>query len=96
MRSKELECDPNIQEVRDPILEDQDDESSSFDVQRENPVEHAELHVIGEPVELVDEPPTKWRSTWCQYVLRDVEKNGAPVGTSRECKQPDRFQDVLH
>ena len=63
--SKYLYCDPNIEEVEAPIEEDHDDDSSPSDVQRENPIEHAELPVIDELDELVDEPPTKRRSTWC-------------------------------
>ena len=64
-RSKELECDPETEEAEAPISEDHDDDSSPSDVQRENPIEHAELPVIDELDELVDEPPTKRRSTWC-------------------------------
>ena len=54
-------------------------------------MEHVELHVLDEPVELVDEPPAKGRSTWCRDVLRDAKKHGAPMGSSRECKQPNRY-----
>ena len=70
-------------------------DSFPFDVQRENPVEHIDLLVIDEPIELVDEPPTNRKSTWCRDVLRDVEKHGAPMGTSRECKQPDRYSGYV-
>ena len=40
------------------------DDSSPSDVEKENPAELENLPVIYEPVELVDEPPTKRRSTW--------------------------------
>ena len=63
--SKELECDPVTEEAEAPIEEDHDDDSSPSDVQRENPIEHAELPVIDELDELVDEPPTKRRPTGC-------------------------------
>ena len=41
-------------EVENPITEDHDDYFSPSDVHRENLAEHVELHVIDEPVELVD------------------------------------------
>ena len=56
-RSKEIECGPKTEEVKDIISEDHDDDSSPLNVQRENPIEHAELPIINEPIELVDEPP---------------------------------------
>ena len=90
-RSKEIECDLETEEAEAPILEDHDDDSSPYDAQRENLAEHAELPVIDEPVELVVEPLAKRRSTWCRYVLRDAEKHGAPVGTSRKHMHPDKY-----
>ena len=60
-RSKEIECDPETEEVEALILEDQDDDSFPSDVQRENPTDHACLLAIDEPIELVDEPPSKRR-----------------------------------
>ena len=54
---KDLECDPETKEVEDPISKDHDDDSSPSNVQRENPIEHVELPVINEQIELVDEPP---------------------------------------
>ena len=64
-QSKEIKCDPETEEDETPIEEDNNDDSSPSDIQRENPIEHAELPVIDELDELVDEPPTKRRSTWC-------------------------------
>ena len=63
--SKKLECDPETNETEITTSEDHDDDSFPFDVQRENPTEHAELPVIYEPIEVVDEPPAKRRSAWC-------------------------------
>ena len=68
-RSKELECDLETKEAEAPISKDHDDDSSPSDVYRENPRNHAELPAIDEPIELVDEPPTKRRSAWCRDVL---------------------------
>ena len=39
-RSKDLEYDPELEEDEHPILEDHDDDSSPFDVWRDNPIEH--------------------------------------------------------
>ena len=64
-RSKEIEFDPKAEEIVIPTLEDHEDDSSPSDVQRQNPVEHAKLPVIDEPVVLVDEPHVKRRLTWC-------------------------------
>ena len=86
---KEIECE--IEDHDSPILEDLDDDSSLFYVHRENPVDHSKLPVIDELVELVNEPPAKRRETWCRYVEKDVEKNGSPIGSTRDRKQPDRY-----
>ena len=40
-RSKELECDPETKKAEASISKDHDDDFSPFDVQRENPAEHA-------------------------------------------------------
>ena len=56
-QSKDIECGPKTEEVKAVISEDHDDDSSPSNFQRENPIEHAELPIINEPVELVDEPP---------------------------------------
>ena len=88
-KSKELECE--IEGNESPISEDLDDDSSPSDVQRETLAKHAKPPIIDEPIELVDEHPTKRRSTWCRDILRDVENHGAPIGTSRHRKQPNRY-----
>ena len=91
-RLEGIKCDLETEEFEAPTSDsDHDDDSSPSDVQRENLAEHAELPAIDEPIELVDEPPTNRSSTWCRDVLRDVENHGAPMGTSRECKNPDRY-----
>ena len=62
--------------------------SPHLNVEREKPEESLYLPDPEEPVELVeiylDEPPTKRRSVWCQDILQEEEKHGAPIGTSRE------------
>ena len=47
-QSKEIECDPNTNEVEASISEDRDDDSSPSDLKRENPTEHAEVPAIDE------------------------------------------------
>ena len=63
-RSKELECVPEIEEAKAPIPEENDDDSSPPDVRRENLVEHVEILIIDEPVELVNGFLAKRRSAW--------------------------------
>ena len=89
--SKDLECDPEIDEIEIPTSKNHENDSSPSEIQRENLAEPTELHVIDEPVELVNEPPTKRRATWCRDILRDAEKHGAPVGTSRKRMHVDRY-----
>ena len=50
--SKELKCGLETEVVEDPISKDHDDDSSPYDVQRENPAEHTDLHVIDESIKL--------------------------------------------
>ena len=49
------------------------------------------LHVIDEPIELVDEPPSKRKTAWCQDVLKYAEKHEELVGSSRERNKPNKY-----
>ena len=59
------------------------------------PDESLDLHDLEELVEMVeislDEPPTKKRSTWCQYILQEEEKHGAPSSTFRDRRRPEIY-----
>ena len=48
-----------------------------------------------EPIEQVERsleaPQTKRRPSWCREIVHEVEKHGAPSGTFRESKRPQRF-----
>ena len=52
--SKELECDPEIDEIEISTSENHENDPSPSEIQRENPIEPTELPVIDEPVELVN------------------------------------------
>ena len=50
------------------MTENLDTDYPLLDVQRENPIEFSDSLVLDEPIELIDETPSKKRSTWCQDI----------------------------
>lgn len=48
-----------------------------------------------EPIEQVDRsleaPQTKRRPAWCREIVHEAKKHGAPSGTFKESKRPQRF-----
>ena len=90
-RQKEIAYDTQRDEYETPISKYLDHDASPSYVHRENVGEHSKLLSINEPIEIVEEPLAKRRVAWCRDVLKDAEKHGAPVGSTREGKKPDIY-----
>ena len=94
-RSKELPLDTEVEESETPQIQAPVSETSNLDMQMEELDERLDQIDPVEPIEQVDRsleaPQTKRRPTWCREIMHEAEKHGAPSGTFRESKRPQRF-----
>jgi hypothetical protein len=69
-------------------------------MQREELDEPLDLDDPVEPIEQIerplDAPQSKRKLTWCREIMQEEKSHGAPSGTFRESKRPQRFAGYVH
>jgi hypothetical protein len=73
--------------------------SSNFYMQREELDETLDRYDLVEPIEQVerplDAPHSKRKPSWCREIMQEAKSHGAPLGTFRESKIPQRFEGYV-